>query len=235
MTGAAAFRANPPPLDISAMEDDLARIPAVSSARVVIEDEEVREVHVVCGGGRSAKIVSRDAQSLLAARWGIEVDHRKISVVQLQDPEAPAGGGPDLDIREGGDGREERRAAPGGPEPVIISLAVSMTGVEGETAVTVELGGRVSTGRATGGPSWTGQRRLAALAALEAICELHPRAAGLTLADITAVRLGSDEVVVVTVTGWRDGFERSWAGAAPIGAAGELRAAAEAVLRAVPI
>src|SRR5882762_3074901 len=85
-----AFRANQPVLDIPAIERDLGRITAVTSARVVVEDEQLREVHLVCAGGRSPKLVGRDAQSLLAARWGIDVDHRKVSVVQIVGEEEEA-------------------------------------------------------------------------------------------------------------------------------------------------
>src|SRR5687767_10042236 len=88
-----AFRANAPDVDIPAMERDLSRIPAVSSARIVIQGDEVHEVHIVCGTGRSPKLIGRDVQSLLAARWGVDIDHRKVSVVQLED-------GEELDLTE---------------------------------------------------------------------------------------------------------------------------------------
>src|SRR5437764_10186447 len=85
--GPGSFRANAPDLDIDAVERDLARIPAVTSARVIVEDQLLTEVHIVCGPGRSPKLINRDVQSLLAARWGVDVDHRKVSVVQLADEE----------------------------------------------------------------------------------------------------------------------------------------------------
>ena len=46
--------------------------------------------------------------------------------------------------------------------------------------------------------------------------------------------MGSDDVIVVTVVGWSADVEVNVAGAASIGPAGELRAAADAVLRAFP-
>jgi hypothetical protein len=45
---------------------------------------------------------------------------------------------------------------------------------------------------------------------------------------------GAESIVVTSVSAWRDGVERTFAGAAPVGSGGELRAAAEAVLRAFP-
>lgn len=223
-----AFRANTPAVDAEAMERDLARIPAVTSARVVIEDDELREVHVVSTAGRSAKLVGRDVQSLLAARWGADVDHRKVSVVQLEGAE------------EGDEGTAEGAApAPGAPSlkaslATVESLTISLTGSGAEATVTVSVGGRQGTGSASGIPSAAGQRRLAAAATLDALAAVDSRLAGFALGDIATMRMGTDDVIVTTLTGWANGIETSVAGAAPIGAAGELRAAAESVLRALP-
>jgi hypothetical protein len=46
--------------------------------------------------------------------------------------------------------------------------------------------------------------------------------------------MGTEEVVVVTVLGWAADVEVNLAGAATIGPAGELRAAADALLRSFP-
>jgi hypothetical protein len=213
------------------MERDLARIPAVSSARVVIDDDELREVHIVCAVGRSPKLVGRDVQSLLAAQWGVDIDHRKVSVVQLEgDPDA---------VEEEAPAPADRAvsaspaSSPSGA-PSIASVAVTATGQSAEAAVTVKLGGRSATGRTKGVPSWTAQRRLTAEATLEALAELDHRLTGYGVAEVTAVRMGTEDVVIVTVSGWADGLEVNVAGAASIGPAGELRAAADAVLRAFP-
>jgi hypothetical protein len=213
------------------MERDLARIPAVSSARVVIEEDELREVHIVCAVGRSPKLVGRDVQSLLAAQWGVDIDHRKVSVVQLEgDPDA---------VEEATSEPADRAVSPSPSSspsgaPVIASLAVTATGQSAEASVTVKLSGRAATGRTKGVPSWTAQRRLTAEATLEALAELDHRLAGYGVAEVTTVRMGTEDVVIVTVSGWADGLEVNVAGAASIGPAGELRAAADAVLRAFP-
>jgi hypothetical protein len=66
------------------LEADLARVAGVSSARVV-GDDVPREIHVVANSERPPKQVVRDVQSLAAARFGISIDHRIVSVVQLDD------------------------------------------------------------------------------------------------------------------------------------------------------
>ena len=227
--GSGGFRANAPDIDVPAMERDLARIPAVSSARVVEDDGQVNEVHIVCGTGRSPKLIGRDVQSLLAARWGVDIDHRKVSVVQLED----GGGTAEVDLTE-----EDLTVTPAGDEPVadgvprLVRVAVAVSGDEAEATVAVVAGGREVAAQAKGVPSWVGQRRLAAMAAIEAFVAVVPDVGNCELGDITVLGTGPESVVVVSVSTWRDGLERTYAGAAPVGSGGELRAAAEAVLRA---
>jgi hypothetical protein len=74
-----------PAIRLRSLETDLARVAGVSSARVV-GDDVPREIHVVSTAERPPKQVVRDVQSLAAARFGISIDHRIVSVVQLDDP-----------------------------------------------------------------------------------------------------------------------------------------------------
>lgn len=71
------------------LEQDLRKVQGVKSARVVGE-EEPAEIHIVAGLQRSPKQVVRDVQSLAAARFGMPIDHRIVSVVQLEEQDQPA-------------------------------------------------------------------------------------------------------------------------------------------------
>jgi hypothetical protein len=233
-----AFRANPPELDVPAVEADLARIPAVSSARVVVVDGQVHEVHVVCGPRRSPKLIGRDVQSLLAARWGVDVDHRKVSVVQVDDGDDPI---VDLEAEAEPVPAVQPPAPPPAPvsaspvAPRIARVTVAVTGDTAEATVALTSGEQEVVGTASGAPSWVAQRRMAALAALDAIGTIDPQMRAAELSDLSLLGGGAEAVVVSTVAVWRDGFERRLAGAAPVGAGGELRAAAESVVRAVAL
>ena len=70
---------------LAKLEEDLLRVPGVRSARVVGTDVP-SEIHIVTTSKRSPKQVVRDVQSLAAAGFGIPIDHRIVSVVQLDDP-----------------------------------------------------------------------------------------------------------------------------------------------------
>ena len=74
---------------LAGLEHDLLNVQGVQSARV-IGDDEPAEIHIVASLQRSPKQVVRDVQSLAAARFGMPIDHRIVSVVQLdEEPEQP--------------------------------------------------------------------------------------------------------------------------------------------------
>lgn len=76
----------------SELEDALQQITGVSKVHVVGEDAP-SEIHVIAQSGRSPKQIVRDIQSVATAAVGITVDHRVVSIVQLEDgdvnPESP--------------------------------------------------------------------------------------------------------------------------------------------------
>ena len=69
----------------------LSKIPGVFSANVS-EDElgDIAEIHILASTRRNAKQISRDVQSAIAAAFHREVDHRTISIAQI-DSAAYAG------------------------------------------------------------------------------------------------------------------------------------------------
>lgn len=69
------------------LEEDLRKIPGITHARVVGE-EKPREIHIVASPQRSPKQLVRDVQSLAAARFGMPIDHRIVSIVRLDEAEA---------------------------------------------------------------------------------------------------------------------------------------------------
>ncbi len=76
----------------SELEQQLLRVPGIRNARVAGTDSPT-EIHIVAGPEKSPKQVVRDVQSLASAGFGIPIDHRIVSVVQLEDrgePEGPA-------------------------------------------------------------------------------------------------------------------------------------------------
>ncbi|HPP74659.1 MAG TPA: hypothetical protein PLU88_06000, partial [Armatimonadota bacterium] len=67
------------------VESVICHLRDVVSARVVAGDDgEIAEVHVLTESTRTPKQVVRDIESAVMAKLGIQIDHRKVSVAQIQ-------------------------------------------------------------------------------------------------------------------------------------------------------
>lgn len=73
------------PLDARAMESAINKIRGVYAAQVVIGDDNVEEIHVIASPLRKPKQVVRDIESMLLVNFGVRVDYRRISLVQMQE------------------------------------------------------------------------------------------------------------------------------------------------------
>ncbi|MFQ7003350.1 MAG: hypothetical protein ACLRRT_06515 [Ruthenibacterium lactatiformans] len=62
----------------------ICRLEGVQAAQVVFAENGMPcEIHVLAGPEKSSKSLVRDIQSALTAQFGVQVDHRIISVAQL--------------------------------------------------------------------------------------------------------------------------------------------------------
>ncbi len=78
----------PERVSVEDIEELLTKLPGVHRARVTVNDMGyIEEVHVLATDRRAPKQVVRDIESLLAAKWAIRVDHKRISVAQVRGME----------------------------------------------------------------------------------------------------------------------------------------------------
>lgn len=69
--------------DYKLIENNIEELESVISCRFVIENEEIKEIHLVSNGTRSPKQISRDVQSILIATYDLNLDYKKISIAEL--------------------------------------------------------------------------------------------------------------------------------------------------------
>jgi hypothetical protein len=163
-------------VDIQELEETLARLPSINAVRVVGGKDGIREVHVLASPDKAPKQVVRDVQSLALARFGITVDRRAISVVQI---------GPER--LEAGDDRPAIKGVHEIPEGARTTVAVTL-GWHGEEYV----------GTATGPAAQTARHRLVGEAAIRAVEDLLPGEA-LALDAVGAPMIGMRTVMVVVI------------------------------------
>ena len=170
----------------------ICRLEGVQAAQVVFAENGMpcifpvwvllSSIHVLAGPEKSSKSLVRDIQSALTAQFGVQVDHRIISVAQLSEGLAPRG--------------DFRLAHTG--------LEIKSAGGRVSASVTLARGCDTYTGHGESANTPFARRRCVSEAALAAV----NRAAGETcfeLASVDAVTLAGQGIVVAQVYSLRDG------------------------------
>jgi hypothetical protein len=150
----------------------------VISARVVTDaNGDIEEVHVLTESTRTPKQVVRDIESALMARLGVQLDHRKVSVAQVQ-----------------GNGRKEQGRLK------FTDVSISLDGSKAEATVHLSRDGSQYTGTASGLSSTNSQMRLIATATLRAVENSGTSDGTMMIEDMTtSVSLSGKTVVVILI------------------------------------
>jgi hypothetical protein len=173
-------------LDLRELEDELCRLTGILGVRIV-GDRVGRpiEVHVLADHSKPAKQTVRDVRSVAQTVFGIELDHRIVSVAQLETDERNGPVGIELP-------RAETRARVG-------AINVEAVGVRAEVRVVLVDGDREFTGYAEGSVASLARAQLVASAALDAVRQMEPAAEAVHVATAGVSRVGPSRVAIVTV------------------------------------
>ena len=214
-------------LDERAVEATLCRIPAVSAVRIVSDDiGRPIEVHVLATIEKHAKQIVRDVQSVAMASFGLDLDRRIVSVVQLE-----GGFGEEAVVTGGGAGRGDRDAG-ASARVTIDRIDVASHGVRTRVQVTLAQGGEVVSAEAEGSIAASALHRLVASATLEALRRLAPVADCADVQMATVTRLGNEDAALASVVFAVPPFEETICGSAVVRGSGVPEAVARAVLDA---
>lgn len=206
--------------EAAALEAELCRLPDVVAARLVADDiGRPLEVHVLAHTGKHAKQIVRDVQSVALASFGLDIDRRIVSVVQL----TPNG---------------DSAAPPTAPARIRVQgIEVSTTGLRTSIRVTLSADAH-ATGFAEGASAAAIRSRLVAAATLDALRQLEPAASCLDVVGAEVARVGSHDVALVTVVSVDASTESHLAGSAIVHQSPDdalVRAVLDAVNRRLPI
>jgi hypothetical protein len=193
------------------LQEELQRIPAVRSARVIGNDQP-SEIHIVAGPERSAKQLVRDVQSLSAAGFGMTIDHRIVSVVQLEDEDLTQDeSSTSIEADEvteraeaatEGQRVEDVGEAERGERPMVERIVQATAGGGGWVKVALQWpGGEITEGVGVSGASREARARGAAAALLQALRpRLEPGGGRVDVEHVVLHRMGQAETVVVRAT-----------------------------------
>ena len=204
-------------LDAEQFETELRRISEVTAARVVVDGAgRPVEVHILARPDKHPKQLVRDVQSVAQAAFGLDLDRRIVSIVQLERGGEVAASSDD-------------KAA---PRIVVGRVMANRADLECHVEVVLRRGGEQATGRGDCSIASTAVLRTVAAATLSALCELEPAAARLDVETAAVVRLGERSVAVVSVIFLLPPHEEVVTGSAVVREMGDLDAVARAVLDA---
>ncbi len=180
-------------LEASRIKEALSAIPDVASCNVEMDGSGgISAVHVVTRSQRPPKQIVRDVESVLAAEFGVKIDHRKISVARLEV--------------------EERKIAELGGRARLVSIRLSTEGARGTCEVVLERNDGRFKGEASGVALGIGKLRLIARATADAICKMAKGYAETDLVDVLKIRTGETNAVVVILLCVAEGEPKQLAG-----------------------
>jgi hypothetical protein len=172
--------------ELRELEDELCRLAGVHAVRVV-GDRSGRpvEVHVLADPSKPAKQTVRDVRAVAQTMFGIELDHRIVSVAQLNTNEQNTPVGIELP-------RTESRVR-------VVSINIEALGLRAQVRVVLAEHEREYTGFAEGSIASAARPQLVATAALDAVRQADPAAEAIHITSAEISRIGSNRVAVVTV------------------------------------
>ncbi len=179
-------------------EQAIKQIKSVVAARIKVNNQgEIEEVHILAGSGRAPKQIVRDVESILVAQFDVQIDHKKISVAQVEDDE------------------DGTFAIVESTRPKLVG--VTLRTVNGMADVKVELltGDKIIEGTAQGPSSAHNKLRLFVEATLKALSPLTLDKF-LFVEDVGISQFTKHQIALVSITLITSGVEQSLTGSAVV-------------------
>lgn len=162
---------------IGQYNDLICKLPGVMSANVVVSGEDISEIHILADIRRAPKQIARDVQSAIMAQFGVDVDHKLISIAQI-----PAQAHPKLRGRL-----------------VFEEICTSKNKERSSATVTLSDGETTYSGTAAALNDRLEVNRMICQATLSAVENFIEDSVLLSVADVKAFDLGGERAVAVSV------------------------------------
>ena len=190
-------------LGLQELEEELCRLGGVLAVRVV-GDRVGRptEIHVLADNTKPAKQTVRDVRSVAQTVFGLELDHRIVSVAQFDANDTE-------EVDHADAVRNETRVRVG-------SVKFDSEGVRATVQVVLATAEQEQSGYAEGSVAAIGRPQLVASAALDALRQLVSAADAVHLSAAEVTRVGGNRIAVVTVVWVEPPLELPMSGSAVV-------------------
>lgn len=170
--------------DTAEIEKFLKNLNGILFAKIILsEDQDIKEIHIITNHSSSPKKVIRDIESLLLAKYNIEVDYRKISIAQVNEDEMNNGHNPN-------ESKPITRLK-------ISNVAISNKGNHFEAVVDFENDEKKYSGKMSGVNWEKNHEYLIAKAALEGINKFLEGLVFFQIDEIKEIKMESDKKLVI--------------------------------------
>lgn len=183
----------PKEIRLTECENLIKQIRDVISVNIVLgEDKQIEEVHVLAEDTRNAKQLVRDIETLLRLEYGLDLDHKKISVVQLN---------------------KEQQAFQAN-RVRFSGIHYSLQGTQLEAIVELTSPKRSCQGKSCGLNTRSNRLRLFAEATVQALNDYIENGSSVILEDVVQYPLGGQNLVSTALTYMKDHMEEFLVGTA---------------------
>ena len=198
------------PWGLRRIEKLLVELEGVGSLKIIPDGHGgIDEVHVLSASELSPKQIVRNIESALLAEFGLQIDHRKISIARTRAPEiSPAQALAAQQMLEAEEALDEAAPTPEPePEPRTVRTVLKdvhmerMAGREFSCRVEVEREDEVFVGEAEGPDFERSRMEIAAAACLEALQQSAGEAVHLSLQGVSQLHSIGRSFVVIVVGG----------------------------------
>ena len=169
----------PKEIRLTECENLIKQIRDVISANIVLgEGKEIEEIHVLAEETRNAKQLVRDIETLLRVEYGIDLDHKKVSIVQLS----------------------KNHKAFQGKRLKFSAIQYSLQGTQIEALVELTSAKRSCQGKSCGVNSSSNRLRLFAEATIEAVSSYLDVNSNVFLEDVVQHKVGNRNLISAALT-----------------------------------
>lgn len=177
-------------MNIDIIEQTIEKLDSVVSCKIISVDNNFEEIHVVSNGSRTAKQLVRDIQSILIATYNIQIDHKKISVAEIQDDSVKKAG----------------------CRLKITSVSHDNNGQKAMVKVALDNHRNIFENSAMGVNTSRNIDRMLVDVTLKTVEDAYGYEETFILEDVKTVNISTDKVVVVLITCINNGFEQKFCG-----------------------
>jgi len=178
-------------------EQAIKQIKSVIAARINVNSQwEIEEVHILASSGRAPKQIVRDIESILVAQFNLQIDHKKISVAQVEDDE------------------DGTFAIVESTRPKLAGVTLRTVNGMAEVKVELSTGDKIIEGIAQGPSSSHNKLRLFVDATLKALAPLALDKFICVTEDVGITQLAKRQIALVSITLIAPSGEQSLTGCA---------------------